>query len=83
MTNIDSCRVSNVGDWVSCLHVSMEQDIVGFCIPMDTVDQMDISTSGTGHSMTDLGFLNRVFLFLCEHNAHTCMHISAILILLS
>lgn len=45
VTSIDSCRVSSVSDWVSCLHASMEQDIVGFCIPMDTVDQLDISTS--------------------------------------
>jgi len=46
VTHINSCRVSSTYDWTSCIRGSLTENISGYCIPMDTLHQQDVSKSG-------------------------------------
>lgn len=43
VTGIDTCRVSSINDWVHCINLSREEDIIGFCIPLSNIDLTDMT----------------------------------------
>ena len=66
VTSIGGCRVTSVADWVTCITVAMEEKSIGYCMPLDLLQQQDISISCKQHifimslKMTDQFKINKM-----------------------